>query len=245
MIFYREAKGATVEIDPRLEIGAGGEARIYALPDAEDLVAKIYHRPTEARARKLIAMLADPPVDPTAGQGHASIAWPIDLLREGEKPARIVGYLMPRAESSRTILDYYNPAARRVACPLFNYQYLLRTARNLAAVVAALHARDYVIGDVNEANILVTATALVTVVDTDSFQVRDSQHGAVYRCPVGRPEFTPAELQGRNLQDVDRAPEHDRFGLAVLLFLLLMEGTHPFAGLYTGEGDPPPYEARI
>jgi hypothetical protein len=245
MILFRETNGEPVEIDPRLQIGAGGEARIYALPDAGELVAKVYHRPTEERARKLIAMLADPPVDPTAGQGHASIAWPTDLLREGEKPFRVAGYLMPRAEAALPVMDYYNPAARRVACPLFSYQYLLRTARNLAAVVAALHARDYVIGDVNEANILVTATALVTVVDTDSFQVRDRRHDTVYRCPVARPEFTPAELQGKLLQQVDRSPEHDRFGLAVLLFLLLMEGTHPFAGIYAGEGDPPSYEARI
>lgn len=245
MILFREANGMQVEIDPGREIGAGGEARIYALPDDDSLVAKIYRRPTEERGRKLLVMLADPPTDPTAGQGHASIAWPIDLLRDRETSSQIVGYLMPRAGSARPIMDYYNPAARRVACPLFNYQYLLRTGRNLAAVVAALHARDYVIGDLNEANILVTATALVTLVDTDSFQVRDLRRNAVYRCSVARPEFTPAELQGRLLHHVDRAPEHDRFGLAVLLFLLLMEGTHPFAGVYTGEGDPPPYEARI
>jgi hypothetical protein len=245
MILFRESNGEPVETAPHLQIGAGGEARIYAMPDREELVAKVYHRPTEERARKLIQMLAEPPVDPTAGSGHASIAWPTDLLRDGEKSDRIVGYVMPRAAKSRPILDYYNPAARRVACPLFSYQYLLRTARNLAAVVAVLHARDYVVGDVNEANILVTATALVTVVDTDSFQVRDRTRQTVYRCPVARPEFTPVELQGQLLYEVDRTPDHDRFGLAVLLFLLLMEGTHPFAGIYTGEDDPPPYEARI
>src|SRR5205085_2977941 len=82
-------------------------------------------------------------------------------------------------------------------------------------------------------------------VDTDSFQVRDPQTGTVYRCPVGKPDFTPAELQGETFREVDRTPEHDRFGLAVLLFLLLMEGTHPFAGSYTVPGDPPPYAERI
>ena len=43
----------------------------------------------------------------------------------------------------------------------------------------------------NESNILVTDTALVTLVDTDSFQVREPHNGGVYRCPVGKPEFTP------------------------------------------------------
>src|SRR5712691_4689158 len=90
-----------------------------------------------------------------------------------------------------------------------------------------------------------TDTALVTLVDTDSFQVCEPHNGVVYRCPVGKPEFTPPELQGCPFAQVDRAPEHDLFGLAVLLFQLLMEGTHPFAGVYQGHGDPPPYETRI
>jgi serine/threonine protein kinase len=137
----------------------------------------------------------------------------------------------------RPIFEYYNPRARRVHCPFFDYSYLLRTARNLAAVVAALHDRGYVIGDVNESNILVAETALVTVVDTDSFQVRDGQRGSVYRCPVGKPDFTPPELQGVSFSQLDRGPEHDRFGLAVLLFQLLMEGTHPFDGRKKSAGE--------
>ena len=85
----------------------------------------------------------------------------------------------------------------------------------------------------------------MTLVDTDSFQVREPQNGVVYRCPVGKPEFTPPELQGCRFTHLDRAPEHDLFGLAVFIFQLLMEGTHPFAGIFAGLGDPPPYEARV
>src|SRR5438105_3869599 len=82
-------------------------------------------------------------------------------------------------------------------------------ARNIAAAVHAVHSRGYVIGDVNESNILVTDTALATLVDTDSFQVRDPGSGVVYRCPVGKPEFTPPELQGASFGEIDRTPEHD------------------------------------
>ena len=180
-----------------------------------------------------------------AAQGHISIAWPIDLLYTLDGQQGVVGFLMPYVPRMRPLLEYYNPLTRRQQCPLFNYRYLHRTAHNLAAAMRALHARGYVIGDVNESNILVTDTALVTLVDTDSFQVRQSQNGIVYRCPVGKPEFTPPELQGRLFAHLDRAPEHDLFGLAVLIFQLLMEGTHPFAGVFLGHGDPPPYEARI
>lgn len=232
-------------------LGHGGEARIYALEQDQTLAAKVYHQPTDAHAHKLMAMLANPPDNPTAGQGHISIAWPVDLLvtpRESltkNSPTHTVGFLMPRVTGMRPLLDFYNPKTRRQYCPLFNYLYLHRTARNIAAAMGALHARGYCIGDVNESNILVSNTALVTLVDTDSFQVPDPHTGTIYRCPVGKSEFTPPELQGQSFTDLDRTPEHDLFGLAVLIFQLLMEGTHPFSGIFQGTGDPPSYEARI
>ncbi len=224
-------------------LGRGGEACIYAVPNDDNLVAKIYHQPTLTHAHKLQAMLANPPENPTANLGHISIAWPQEPLYGAD--GNIVGFLMPRIQGMRPIIDFYNPRTRRQHCPLFNYQYLMRTARNLAAAFAALHASRYCIGDVNESNILVSDTALVTLVDTDSFQVRDPEHNIVYRCSVGKPEFTPPELQNKIFAQHDRENSHDLFGLAVLIFQLLMEGTHPFSGIFQGVLEPPPYESRI
>jgi DNA-binding helix-hairpin-helix protein with protein kinase domain len=146
-----------------VSLGRGGEACVYAVPSDNDFVAKIYHKPTTAHAEKLQAMLANPPENPTASLGHISIAWPEDLLRAADGKNSILGFLMPRIQGMRPIIDFYNPRTRRQHCPLFNYQYLLRTARNLAAAFAALHASGYCIGDVNESNILVSDTALVTL----------------------------------------------------------------------------------
>jgi DNA-binding helix-hairpin-helix protein with protein kinase domain len=228
-----------------VSLGRGGEACVYAVPSDNNLVAKIYHKPTTAHADKLEAMLANPPENPTASLGHISIAWPEDLLRTPDGKNSILGFLMPRIEGMRPIIDFYNPRTRRQHCPLFNYQYLLRTARNLAAAFAALHASGYCIGDVNESNILVSDTALVTLIDTDSFQVLDPNSNVIYRCPVGKPEFTPPELQNKTFAQHDREISHDLFGLAVLVFQLLMEGAHPFSGIFQGAIEPPPYEARI
>jgi serine/threonine protein kinase len=111
----------------------------------------------------------------------------------------------------------------------------------LASAAAAIHAKGYVIGDLNASNILVQPrTALVTIIDTDSFQV-PNPNGQPFRCGVGKPEYLARELQGKYLPSINRAEEHDRFALAVLIFLLLMEGTHPFAGI----GDPHTPEERI
>ncbi|MDF5726283.1 MAG: tetratricopeptide repeat protein [Rhizonema sp. PD37] len=228
-----------------VSLGRGGEACVYTVPTDTDLVAKIYHKPNNDQARKLEVMLAHPPENPTASLGHISIAWPVELLKAADGSDRTIGFLMPRIRGMRPIIDFYNPRTRRQHCPLFSYKYLLRTARNLAAAFAALHNSGYCVGDVNESNILVSDTALVTVVDTDSFQVRDPDNNAVYRCPVGKPEFTPPELQNKTFSQCDRAIAHDLFGLSVLIFQLLMEGTHPYSGIYQGVGEPPPYEARI
>ena len=245
MRLQRQSNGQPIAIDNASELGAGGEARVFALPADPTLVAKVYRKPKPLYDRKLAVMVANPPDNPTASQDHLSFAWPVDLLLTGEAKPQVVGFLMPRVTGMRPLIDFYNPKTRRTRCPLFNYLYLHRTARNLAAAVNALHARGYAIGDVNESNILLTNTALCTFVDMDSVQVTDPDTGEVYRCPVGKPEFTPPQLQGQSFAKIDRSPEDDLFGLAVLIFQLLMEGTHPFAGVYKLPGEPPPIEKRI
>ncbi len=188
-------------------------------------------------------MIANPPENTTAAQGHVSIAWPQDLLVDAQ--GRIAGYVMPHMKGMRPIADFYHPKTRRAECPFFTYRYLAVTAQNLATAIRALHRRDYIMGDVNESNVLVAQTAMVTLVDTDSFQVREPGSGKVHRCIVGTEFFTPREMQGVNFATVDRREEHDLFGLGVLLFQLLMEGSHPFQIRFAGVGEPPELNERI
>jgi DNA-binding helix-hairpin-helix protein with protein kinase domain len=231
----------TLRLDPSLELGAGGEARVFALPGDVERVAKIYRNPSEERARKIARMIAHPPLLGPDPEGAVRLAWPQEAVVDEE--GRPVGFLMARAEGPR-IFEFYNPVTRRAQAPLFHYGLLHRTAVNLAAAFAALHARGYRVGDVNESNILVAPEGAVTLVDTDGFQVPDPR--GIFRSGVGRPEFTPPELQGMAFAAVDRTPAHDHFGLGVLLFLLLMEGTHPFAVRVAGSAtEPPPLEERI
>lgn len=221
---------------------AGGEGEIYQVAEEPSLLAKIYHPDQRSpdRAAKLAAMLNDPPLDPL--EPPITIAWPVDAV---VVDGAIVGFLMPKAPETRPLHEVYTPKMRRRELPGLTYRYLVRMARNLAAAVDVLHERGYTIGDVNESNVLAAPTALVTLVDTDSFQVVDRQQRRTFRCPVGKPEYTPPELQGRNFREVDRTAAQDCFGLAVLLFQLLMEGTHPFDGAFLGSGDPPLIDQRI
>jgi DNA-binding helix-hairpin-helix protein with protein kinase domain len=237
-----EGEDREVTLDGPL-LGRGGEASIYAVPGRTDLAAKIYHNLSDEYAGKLGAMLAAPPVAPPEHGQHVAIAWPVGRLLEVGDDGRVVGYLMPRIDNARLIWEFYNPGVRREICPQFHHGSLLRTARNLAAVVRTLHDCGYVLGDLNESNVLVTPQALVTLIDVDSCQVPGGDR--LYRCRVGRPEYTPPELQGASFADVDRLPQHDAFALAVLIFQLLMQGVHPFAGICAGEGEPDSIAARI
>lgn len=243
MKLQRHSNQHWIDLQAATELGVGGEAKVYGLSEDQTLVAKVYHKLKPEYGPKLAAMVENPPNNPTESQNHLSFAWPEDLLLNQKQ--EVVGFLMPRISGMRPIIDLYNPKTRRTQWPWFEYSRLHRTARNLAGALKSLHERGYVIGDVNESNILVTETTLITLVDMDSIQVKHPQTKEVYRCPVGKPEFTPPELQGQSFGNLNRTPEQDCFGLAVLIFQLLMEGTHPFAGVYKMPGDPPAIAQRI
>lgn len=243
MIIY-DSNRRQVRLGP--EIGGGGEATVYQLVHQPDLLAKIYKgSPRLDYQQKLVWMQANPPQNPTQALGHASIAWPQALLYDAA--GRLAGYLMPYIHQAVSILEAFNPRYRAQALPGFNRRYLHRTAQNLANALEALHLYGYVVGDLNESNIMVTPSALVTIIDADSFQIKVEQGGGthIYRCPVGKPEYTPPELQGRSFVENDRLPEHDRFGLGVLIFQLLLNGSHPFRAQWLGPGEPPAIEERI
>jgi serine/threonine protein kinase len=207
------------------DIAGGGEARIWTVKGQTNVVAKFYHQPTAEHEAKVAAMICSPPVQPST---HTAIAWPLEMIYDQR---RFAGFLMPHIQQSALIFQFYNPAQRKKMPNFFTWEHMHRVAYNLAVAVRSIHSAGHVVGDLNESNILVDKTnGFVTLIDTDSFQVAD-KNGRVYRCAVGKPEFTPPELQGRSFKDTDRSEEHDLFGTGVMIFYLLMEGVHPFSGV--------------
>ncbi|HVN55426.1 MAG TPA: hypothetical protein VMT46_13915 [Anaerolineaceae bacterium] len=227
-------------------IGRGGEASVYRIANERAQIAKIYEpAPRPGYSEKLTWMTEHPPLDPTLSAGHPSLAWPGGLLYDLQ--GRFIGYRMPYIYPAVPLLHVFNPKLRKAILPRFDRRYLHRVARNLSSAVAALHTHGYVAGDLNESNVLVIPSALVTLIDADSFQVEEQRDGnrVIHFCPVGKFEYLPPEMQANNLGKVRRLPEQDNFALAVLIFQLLMEGNHPFRAQWLGEGEPPPIEARI
>lgn len=244
MIVY-DAQGKIITLSE--SIGRGGEAVVYGIRNQENCLAKIYiSAPRAEYPAKLGWMTGHAPENPTLLLSHPSLAWPEGLLYDSRRS--LVGYRMPYIRGAVPLIDVFNPRRRGKILPGFDRRYLHRTARNLVACLDSLHRSGYAAGDLNESNVMVTPTALVSLIDTDSFQVveRDAQGTVViHPCPVGKPEYTPPELQGRPAAGVMRRAEHDLFALGVLIFQLLVEGSHPFRAQWLGGGDPPPIESRI
>jgi DNA-binding helix-hairpin-helix protein with protein kinase domain len=213
------------------EVGRGGEGSVYEVQGNSSLVAKVYHKLPlpEDQVAKLRSMSAVW----SAGLEKIS-AWPRTILFDPvhRQPC---GLLMSKMEGARPLHELYGTANRRRHYPDAGWHHLVLAARNAAAAFNTLHGAGIIVGDVNQGNLLVDSKMCVRMIDCDSFQI--TREGKTFNCPVGSPHFTPPELQGQRLRDVVRTVNHDRFGLAVLIFHLLFVGRHPFAGRFRGQGD--------
>jgi DNA-binding helix-hairpin-helix protein with protein kinase domain len=231
------ATGVTIQIGR--ELGRGGEGSVYDIPALADQVAKLYHAPLDREKQAKLSFMA--------AQGDAQllnyVAWPLQTLHAA-RDGPVVGFLMPKLVGREPIHMVYSPAHRRQTRPTAAWDFLLFTARNLAASFETLHARGHVVADVNQGNVLVGKDSKVMLIDSDSFQVNGN--GRLHRCDVGVSHFTPPELQGISSFDgITRTVNHDNFGLALLIFHLLFGGRHPYAGVPLRDGVGESLEADI
>ena len=215
------------------QLGRGGEAAVYTVEGHPEIVAKIYHQPPNLEKTEKLSQM----VRLQSERLLALSAWPVGTLFSTNNS--MAGFLMKNVARLKDIHLLYNPKSRtREFPPRANWRFLLHTASNVARAFAAIHDDGHVIGDVNQSNVRVSPeTAIVNLVDCDSFQI--SANGKIYPCEVGVPLYTPPELQDTEFREVVRTPNHDDFGLAVLIFHLLFMGRHPFAGKYLGRGEMP------
>ncbi|MDD4136901.1 MAG: hypothetical protein PHT99_03280 [Methanoregula sp.] len=214
-------------------IGSGGEGDVFELLSSPGtMVAKIYKKPLEEHKQEKLRLMARGCNDDLKGIS----AWPTDVL-SARPGGPVVGFLMPRIADAEPIHKLYGPTHRKETFPHADWRFLVRAAKNLAAAFYVIHQYGYVIGDVNEGNILVNDKACVRLIDCDSFQVRSGND--IFYCEVGVAQFTPPEVQKNGNFHLERTANHDNFGLAILIFQLLFLGRHPYAGVYAGKEDMP------
>ncbi|OWA34074.1 hypothetical protein B9G55_17240 [Saccharibacillus sp. O16] len=213
------------------ELGRGGEGSVFEVLGRSDLVAKVYHKPLpKDKQEKIEAM-----VRLKTERLLRFTVWPVDVLRGAGR--RVIGFLMPVLKGQE-IHKLYGPKTRLAEFPQAGYSFLVHTAANLARAFAAVHEEGHVVGDINHSNFYVTEQATILMLDCDSFQVQSGH--TRFGCDVGIPMYMPPELQNvTSFRSIVRSRNHDNFGLAVFIFMLLFMGRHPFAGKYLGAGDMP------
>ncbi len=230
-------------------LSRGGQGTIHVVRGVPERVLKRFHESELARVsdleERLRAMVAHRPEGWRETSGHTMLAWPSDVVLDGD---RFVGHVMPRLRLADVVELHVlaNPSDRRDpggSTPAwvrsFTWRHLVRTGANLALATDVLHRSGYVVGDFNERNILVRSDTRVTLVDCDSMQVPNPVSGVPFLCGVGRAEFTAPELLDVDIRTTPRRASSDLFALAVHVFQLVMEGVHPFDGVWHGDGEKP------
>lgn len=216
----------------------GGEGAIYDVIGNTNLVAKIYNDPKKItnELKKKLERMATIKSNCQTRSVFENYAWPEDVLYKNKK---FVGYVMPRIKNTIKLKEFY-PYSDKI-----NNKYLdnidwknrLEIAINLCVAVHNIHHLNQVIGDLNPDNVLVQKNGNkinVILVDTDSYHITVNDTSKDYfRCGVAKPLFVAPELQGKDLRNIpinQSFTEYtDRFSLAVLIFLTLMNGVHPFS----------------
>ena len=203
-------------------IGSGGEGDIY-LTDKGD-VCKIYHkdRITEAAKKKLELMVSNPLDIP-------GVCWPKVLVQN--RSGDFVGFTMRSAEgrSLKTTVFAPKPVFLKTL-PRWNRLHLVTLAINIVDRIRLLHQENILLGDLNAMNILIASENEIYFVDTDSYQVND------FPCPVAMVNYKAPEIQDKDCKEFLRTPEHERFALATLLFMILLPGKPPYS--QQGGADP-------
>jgi DNA-binding helix-hairpin-helix protein with protein kinase domain len=227
-MIYRGQTGLQYDL-PATPIKKGGEAKIYNVNGKTNVVAKIY-KPDKISAEKEIklkGMIDDQPEKEIL----KFLAWPQDILYLN---GRFAGFIMSKMSVNEDLNVIYECGSAKYA--RMPWEDKIMIARNICRLLGIIHRSPHSCGDLNPRNISVDPkTNHVVFLDTDSYHIQDENN--TYRCDVGIPEYLPVEIQKKMQGGVTLATapaptfshDTDNFALAIHIFQLLMNGTHPFA----------------
>lgn len=248
VFLIKDGVSKPIVLSPSQKIGSGGMGSVWKIGNVfgqGNLVAKIYHRPDEAKTpteEKLWAMIHRTPdsiQEIIDGVKYTQFAWPQYVVKDDHQ--RFIGFAMPELDFSRSISLNPFMYPREAEKKLTDYQNSLNNrvqlGANISALMADLHRHGHAFIDFKEQNLRLMPQApnghedeykgfIVGFIDCDSFLITDAR-GNRYPCSVISPEMTSPEYHQH--QDISQLDEkHDRFVLAIELFKILNYGIHPF-----------------
>ncbi len=213
------------------KMASGGEGAVYPISGRNSTLVKIYHTDILKKRGLDLNRKIEVMVD-MKDKFKGKLCWP--SVRAFNAQNQWVGYAMRRAEGVTMF---------KMAHPMIYKNHFLNLDRvqvvnyliNFLDKVAMLHSNDVMMGDYNLNNILCNPHSdQVDLIDCDSYQIHVG--GQLFRNPVGSPDLTAPEQQGKDFGKIDRTVESELFSVAIILFKCLMLGRHPYDAV--GGDDP-------
>ena len=222
-------------------LGKGATATVFrAVINGRHYAAKIYHDKTKLNAKKIEAMIANPPdnlTGETAGVVYPRYSWPLSIIEDGS--GNSVGYVMPLIDlqESFTLDHYYDKnLGKKLNSPdEVALSYKIEIAANLSRLISHLHSHGHYFIDFKPQNIRVfKRTHAVTLIDCDGFSIK-SPAGQTYPAELLSTDYISPEAFRGHKSASELSEDQDRYALATIIFQLLNGGIHPFQGITTGQ----------
>lgn len=192
-------------------IASGGEGSVYETNTP--YICKIFKVCNANRYKydKLELMLR-------TRMGIEGICWPKRMVYNFR--GEFIGYLMPKAygQQLKKIFQNNNEGMGDI-----DKKFYVDLCLKILEKFEYLHRKGIIIGDVNPMNILVVSADEIYFVDTDSYQIGG------FPCLVDLLPYTAPELQLSKNKRYSRTIGNENFSVAVLLFVILMNGKYPYA----------------
>lgn len=207
-------------------IGAGTEGKIYEL--SNEYCMKIFNKELAVEKEEKIRLM----IGVSAMKSRKDITWPLEMITDSQ--GRFIGYVMKKIPGgSHTLNDFFI----RKLYQLDN-SVIISTGIDLLKCVKVIHDNSFIIADFNPKNWIITLKGEIIAVDVDNYQFC-TKEGKCFKANVACSEYLDKSLQMllSKYGTPNRFPEGsfnlmtDAFGIGVLLFELLMNGTHPYHGL--------------
>jgi len=229
--------GAILKLRKSDILAHGGEGVIYKFTKNPAFLIKVCKDDTLRDARKmevfrdrLNAMLALEEC-----RNAQFLAWP--LMPVFSQDRKMIGFVMRRT-SGRTLRALYAPCQVKRFFPGWDRLAVTKVALNLVNAVQMLARHRVLVNDFNPDNFLVDQFGQVRLIDCDSFQIPGAgENQNTFLTRTFTPEFAAPELLFHpELFNRERTPEQVRFSLAVVVYMIIMSGLHPYA--QCGGSDP-------
>ncbi len=227
--------GRRLYVDPAQSIGKGGEADVYAVSGGRAL--KLFKPPNhpdfsglpaeQAVARERIRIHQKKLRDFPQNLPARVVAPEQLVLAQADASSAVVGYLMRLLPNMEVLFRYTNRTFRESGG--IGNQEVVRILTDLHATVDAVHARNIVIGDFNDLNVLVSPNNEAFLIDADSFQFGS------YACPMYTAKFVDPLLCDPKQTSPAlvrlHTPDSDWYAYALMLMQCLLY-VGPYGGVY-------------